>query len=86
MDHSDDGETHLVVETIAGPAATHEAPEGVAAASVITESRHGSTLVDVLQYDGLLVRLEPGPARADNLVVGGARGGAGLTLRSPGLT
>ena len=77
---------HLVVETIAGPAAAHEAAEGVAAAAVITEPRHGSALVDVLQYDGVLVRLEARAARADNLVLSRARGRTWLTLRSPGLT
>ena len=79
-------ETHLVVETISSPAAAHEATEGVAAAAVLTEPRHGSALVDVLQDDGLLVRLEARPPRADNLVVSRARGRTGLTLRSPGLT
>ena len=86
LHHRDHRDTHLVVETIAGPAAAHEAAEGVAAAAVITEPRHGSALVDVLQYDGDLVRLEARPPRADNLVLSRARGRTWLTLRSPGLT
>ena len=84
-DLREDEEPHLVVETISRPAATHEAAEGVAAAAVITEPRHGAALVDVLQYDGVLVRLEARAARADNLVVSRARGRTWLTLRSPGL-
>ena len=85
-DLREDEEPHLVVETISRPAATHEAAEGVAAATVITEPRHGSTLIDILQYDGLLIRLEAWPARADDLVVSRARDRTWLTLRAPGLT
>ena len=76
---------HLVVEVVSRPAGAHKAAECVAAPPVITEARHGPALVNVLQYDGDLVRLEARPARADNLVLSRAGGGAGLTPGAPGL-
>ena len=77
---------YLIVEAVPGPAGAHEAAEGVAAPSLVTELCHGPALVNVLQYDCLLIGLEALAAWADNLVLSRARGGAGITAGSPSLS
>lgn len=66
-----------VVQLETRVACAHEAPKGVGAPAVLAEGPELVALVDVFQYDGPPVRLEPLTSRAHQVVLLGAR------LRAP---
>ena len=75
----------MVVESEARPAGAHEAAKCVGTSSVVTQTVHVRALVDILQYDSLLIGFEARSAWTHQFVLSGAWPGTLLTPGTPGL-
>ena len=81
---TDEKVTHQgLIKGVSRVAGAHVAAEGVGAAAVLAHLVQLVALVDVLQDDGVRVRLETDTTRTDQIELGRSRFRAFLAIRPP---